>query len=113
MKHFKNEIERLQRKCNDYEGKEKRLNDKATFSASEKTALLGKIQKYEMRVTDLKDKLSIVGTEKHSLLDKNQRYEKQATELKEDILLLKKSAWIGIDNYAKLKIESLEKQVEE
>ena len=72
-----------------------------------------KCKDYEEKVKNLNDKLTSATSEKYSILDKNQRYEKQATDLKEDIKLLKKSALIGIDNYAKLKIESLEKQVEE
>ena len=85
IEHFQSETKEMERECKDYEEKVKNLNDKLTSAASEK----------------------------YSILDKNQRYEKQATDLKEDIRMLKKSAWIGIDNYAKMKIESLEKQIEE
>ena len=113
MKYFQNEIGKLQRKCDDYEGQVKHLKDKVFIAPSEKISLIAKVQKYEMQVTDLKDKLTIVGTEKHALLDKNRMYEKQATGLKEELKLLKKRSWVGVDDYAKMKIESLEKQVEE
>ena len=113
VKYFQNEIGKFQRKCDDYEGQVKHLKDKVFVAPSEKISLIAKVQKYEMQVTNLKDKLTIVGTEKHALLDKNRMYEKQATGLKEELKLLKKSSWVGVDDYAKMKIESLEKQVEE
>ena len=64
---------------------------------------------YENKVKNLNEKLTSAASEKRSMY---QIYQKQVFDLKEDIKLLKKSSWIGIDNYAKMKIESLEKQVE-
>ena len=65
---------------------------------------------YENKVKNWNEKLTSAASEKRSM---HQMYQKQVFDLKEDIKLLKKSSWIGIDNYAKMKIESLEKQVEE
>ena len=65
---------------------------------------------YENKVKNLNEKLTSAASEKRSMY---QIYQKQVFDLKEDIKLLKKSSWIGIDNYAKMKIEALEKQVEE
>ena len=110
---YQGEIGKLKSQCQDYEEQLKHLKGKLVTASTEKRDLLDKNSRYELQATELKDKLAVLATEKHALLDKNQRYEKQATDLKEDIKLLKKSAWIGIDNYAKIKIESLEKQVEE
>ena len=64
---------------------------------------------YENKVKNWNEKLTSATSEKCSIL---QLYQKQVFDLKEDIKLLKKSTWIGIENYAKMKIESLEKQVE-